>query len=106
MKITILPKTKKSIIAFILALICIILFVVGSSIPGDTSYSGMELIKHNPLQSIITIVIFAAGIASLVLGLSSTIKDKERSVITFIVILLGAYNTLSFVGVIANVLFG
>jgi len=66
----------------------------------------MEIIKHNPLQVILTIMISAAGIEALVLGLISVIKNKERSVIVFFVVLIGAYNVLSFIGVIINIFFG
>lgn len=105
MKIKILPTTRQAKTALILILVSLILFVIGSVLPSETNYTGMEIIKHNPLQAIITIMISAAGIGALVLGLSSVIKEKERSVITFLVILIGAYNALNLVGVIINIFF-
>lgn len=105
MKIKLLPATRKAKAALILTLASIVLFVIGSVLPFETYYTGMEIIKHNPLQTIITIMIFAAGIGALVLALISVIKDKERSVINFFVILIGAYNTFSLVGIIINILY-
>jgi len=105
MKIKILPMTPKAKIALILALADIILFVIGSVLPTEINYTGVEIIKHNPLQAIITIMVFLVGVGAFILGLISVIKNKERSVIAFIVILIGVYNILSFVGVIINLFF-
>lgn len=75
----------------------IILFMVGR-------YES-EIIIHNPIQAIMTMMIFAAGIGAGALGLISVIKHKDRSFLIFIVILFGVYNVLSFFGVIFNVFF-
>lgn len=103
MKLTILPKTYSGKLAVILEIISIILFVVGSVLPSKLGYSGIDIIRNNPLQAIITVMIFAVGIGAAILGLTAVIKKKERSIIVFIVILTGLYNILSLVGVVIQV---
>lgn len=49
MKIKILPTTRQAKTALILILVSLILFVIGSVLPSETNYTGMEIIKHNPL---------------------------------------------------------
>ncbi|WP_368293938.1 hypothetical protein [Dehalobacter sp. TBBPA1] len=105
MRITILPKSKSGRKSFILVIVSWILFVVGSVLPYKEGYSGLELISHNPLQVVITVLIFAAGIAAAIIGLKAVIRKKERSVLVFLVILIGVYYILSFCGVAVNVFF-
>ncbi|RJE48806.1 MULTISPECIES: hypothetical protein [unclassified Dehalobacter] len=105
MRITILPKSKSGKKSFILVIVSWILFVVGSVLPYKEGYSGLELILNNPLQVVITVLIFAAGIAAAIIGMKAVIRNKERSILVFLVILIGVYYILSFCGVAVNVFF-
>ncbi|PKM45466.1 MAG: hypothetical protein CVV03_06620 [Firmicutes bacterium HGW-Firmicutes-8] len=81
------------------------LFVVGSVLPWKPSYSGFEIVIQNPLQAVITILMLAVGIATFSMALISVIKNKERSILAFLAILLGLYSILGFFGSIASVFF-
>lgn len=110
MKITFMPKTKFGNLSLVLAIISVALFVFGSVlpavIPSVDGLSGWEMVTSNPVYSIITLLLFAIGIMAAVYGLIAMIKKQERSVLVMLVILFGAYNIFSFVGVIINVLVG
>ena len=78
MKITILPKTKPGLWSILLSIAAFILFVVGSVLPSRAGYSGLENIYHNPVHTIITVLILALGIVAPILALIAVIKKKER----------------------------
>jgi len=82
-----------------------ILFVLGSVLPWKPDYSGFEIIIQNPLQTIITVLILAAGSITVIAGLMSVIKHKERSILVFLAILSGLYSILGFFGSIATIFF-
>lgn len=100
MKISFLPKTRQGKLAVILMFSSFILFVIGSVLPYREGYAGFEMIKHNPLQVVLTFLIFAVGITSFAEGLIAVIKHKERSILVFLTLLSGPYNIVSFIGVI------
>lgn len=102
MKITFLSRTTLGKWSVIMMISSWILFVVGSVLPWKPGYSGFEFVIHNPLQAIITIMIFAASVATSIMGLISVMKNKEHSILVFLAILSGLYNILGFFGVIAN----
>lgn len=106
MKITLLPKARYGKFALALIILCFILFVIGSVLPWKEGYSGIQLLIHNLLQTILTILIFAAGIMAAVLGTIAVVKNKERSIIVYLVIIAGIFNMISFIGVILNVFSG
>ena len=105
MKITFLPKTSKGKWSVIMMVSSWILFVVGSVLPWKPGYSGFDFVIQNPLQAIISILLLAVGIATFCMALISVIKNKERSILVFLAILLGLYNILGFFGSIVNVFF-
>jgi len=102
MKITFLPKSKIGLWALILAIVSPILFVIGSVIPSKSGYSGMEIVTQNPIHGILTLLMFAAALTSLILALISIIKKEERSILVFLVLPFGLYGLISFIGVIVN----
>lgn len=106
MKITLLPKTRLGKQSIIFTIASWILFVVGSVMPSETGYSGFESIIQNPLQAIITVLIFAVSIMAFIVGLISIIKKQERSILVFLAILSGVSMIPSFFVVVANVFFG
>lgn len=104
MKITFLPKTKQGKWSVILMVISWVLFAVGSVLPSKPDYSGFEIIIQNPIQSILTIIMFAAAVSSLVTAWISTSKKNERSILVFIAILSSVYNIIGFFGSIIGLL--
>jgi hypothetical protein len=96
------PMGKKSIIMMILGFV---LFVVGSVLPWKPGYSGFEIVIHNPIQGIITLLMLIIGVITLSMALISVIKNKERSILVFLAIFAGLYGILGFVGSIVNVFF-
>jgi hypothetical protein len=106
MKITLLPKTKLGIWSILLSITNLILFVIGSVLPSQTGFTGLEIIIHNPVQTMITILILVLGFISPILALIAVIKKQERSIIVFLVIPTLLTNLLSAVGMILNVFFG
>jgi hypothetical protein len=105
MKITVLPKTRLGIQSVWLAIAAFILFVIGSVIPSRTGYSGLEMVYQNPIQTVITILILALGIAAPIMALIAVIKKKERSILIFLIIPTLLTGLLSAVGVILTVFF-
>ena len=105
MKITILPKTKPGLWSILLSIAAFILFVVGSALPSRAGYSGLENIYHNPVHTIITVLILALGIVAPILALIAVIKKKERAILVFLVIPTLLTNLFTTVGVILNVFF-
>jgi len=101
MEITLLPKTKLGKYSLIMMVLSWMLFIVGSLLPSKPDYSGLEIITQNPLQTIITVFIFLAGIITVITGLLSFIKYNERSVLVFLAILSGLYSMFGFFGTIA-----
>ncbi|MHB1485681.1 MAG: hypothetical protein ACYCYI_13630 [Saccharofermentanales bacterium] len=104
MKITFLPKTNFGKWSVIITIAGWILFVVGSLIPSKPDYTGFDIITQNPMQSIITLLLLAAGLLAVIMGLISVIRKQERSILVFLAILSGLYNIFGFVGVIITVL--
>lgn len=92
MKITYLSKTRLGKRSVNLTIVGIVLFIIGSVLPWEPGYSGLEFVVQNPLQTIITLLILALSAAAFILGLTATVKQKERSVLVFLAILLGLYN--------------
>ena|SRR5665648_563296 len=105
MKITLLPKTNLGKLSLIMMVLSWILFVVGSVLPWKPDYSGFEIIIQNPLQTIITVLILAAGSTTAIAGLMSVIQHKERSILVFLAILSGLYSMLGFFGSIVAIFF-
>ena len=105
MKITILPKTKLGIQSVWLMIAGFLLFIIGSVIPSKAGYSGLENIYQNPIQTVITVLILALGIAAPIIALIAVIKKKERSILVFIIIPTLLTGLLSVVGVILTVFF-
>ena len=103
LKISFLPKSRLGKWAVIMMILNCALFVVGSVLPWKPGYSGFEIVIQNPLQAIITILMLAVGIATFSMALISVIKNKERSILAFLAILLGLYSILGFFGSIASV---
>ena len=94
-KITFLPKTRLGKWSVILNIVSFVLFVVVSLFPLEfKSYSGFEIFIQNPLLTIITIMLFVVSIATSIMGLISVIKNKERSILVFLAIPSGLFNTL------------
>lgn len=79
-----------------------LLFILGSVLPWNSGYTGLEIVIQNPVQAVITILMLGAGISAATLGLISVIKYKERSVLTVLAILSGLYSILAFFGALAN----
>ena len=104
-KIIFLPRTRLGKWSIILTVVWFVLFVVGSVLPSKTGYSGFEIIIHNPLQTIITILLFGVSIATSITGLISVIKNKERSILVFFAIPSGLFNSIGFFGSILYVFF-
>ena len=105
MKITLLPKTKLGKYSLIMMVLSWILFIVGSLLPWKPDYSGFEIIAQNPLQTIITVLIFLVGITTVITGLLSFIKHNERSILVFLAILSGLYSMFGFFGTILTIFF-
>ena len=103
MKITLLPKTKLGKYSLIMMVLSWMLFIVGSLLPWKPDYSGFDIITQNPLQTIITVFIFIAGIITVITGLLSFIKHNERSILVLLAILSGLYSMFGFFGSIATV---
>ena len=101
-KITFLPKTRLGKWSVIFTILSFFLLTVGSVFPIEVkSYSGLELIIQNPVQTIITMLLFVIGVATSIMGLISAVKNKERSILVFLAIPSGLFNTLSiFVSII------
>src|SRR5665648_283136 len=104
-KITLLPKTNLGKLSLIMMVLSWILFVVGSVLPWKPDYSGFEIIIQNPLQTMINVLILAAGSITVIEGLMSVIKNKERSILVFLAILSCLYSILGFFGSIATIFF-
>jgi len=105
MKITFLPKTKLGIWSVLLSIANLILFIIGSVLPSKAGFSGMDIVIHNPVQTMITILILVIGIISPILALIAVIKKQERSIIVFLIIPTLLANLLSVVGMILNIFF-
>lgn len=105
MKITFLPQTKLGIWSVLLAIANLILFVIGSVLPSNEGFSGLENITQNPIQALITVLILVLGIAAPVMALIAVIKKQERSILVFLVIPTLLSNLLSVVGTILSVFF-
>jgi len=104
--VKIFPKGRLGLSSVIIMVCNLVLFLVGSLIPWKPSYSGFEIVTHNPLQAIITILMLVAGITTAIIGISSVIKEKERAVLVYLAILFGIYNIIGFFGVVANLFLG
>lgn len=105
LKVSFLPKSHIGKWSVLMMISNWILFIVGSVLPWKPGHSGFEFIIQNPLQGIITVLIFAAGIATISMAIISFIKNKERSVLIFLAIIAGLYSILGFIGSIATVFF-
>ncbi len=104
-KFTFLPKTKLGKWAVSLMLAGWVFFIVGSVLPWQPGYSGMEFFVQNPLQGIISLLLLAAGIGSFLTAINSVTRDKERSLLVFLAILAAIYSIPSFVGSLLNLFF-
>ena len=105
MKVCFLPKTKSGKVSAFLFILSVVIFIVFSILPYKEGYTGMDIVVNNPLQFMATIFIFILGISASLLGIYSVIKNKEYSIIVFLIILAGLYNVVSLIGVIVNILF-
>lgn len=105
MKVTFLPETTQGKWSIIMMISSLFLFILGSILPWKEGYSGFEIIIQNPVQGILTVLMFAVGIATLLLALISIIKKKERSILVFLAIFAGLYSLLGLLGSILTVFF-
>lgn len=105
MRISLFSKSRLGKWAVTMMIINFALFVIGSVLPSKEGYSGFDIVIQNPLQAIITILMFAVGIATCSMALISIFKDKERSLLVFLAVLLGLYSILGFFGSIVTLLF-
>jgi hypothetical protein len=101
----ILTKSKFGKWSVIMVIINLILFVAGSLLPYKDGYTGIGIFIQNPLQAIITVLMLGVGITALAMALISIFKNKERSVLVFLAVILGLYNILGFFGTVINVFF-
>lgn len=102
MKITFLPVSKYGKWAVILMLINFLVFVIGSVLPWKDGFSGFEILIQNPLQAVITVLMFLIGIAVAILAVVSIAKKKERSALVFLAVLAGFYSITGFIGSVIN----
>lgn len=105
MKINFLPKSHLGKWAVIMMISNFIIFIIGSVLPWKSGYSGFEIIMHNPLQGVITILMLIIGIATSGLALISVFKHKERSIMVYLAIIFGLYSVLGFFGAVMTLLF-
>jgi hypothetical protein len=97
MKINFMPKTNlgkwsfRLILAFIVFLGIFYLFVYLGLRGGDTFFSNPGLAIPISLAGI-------SAIASLVTGIISVIKDKEKAIVVFLSIIIGVFVTLFILG--------
>lgn len=105
LNISIRPKTRIGKRSVIMMLLILVLFITGSVLPWKPGYLGFKIITQNPLQGIITLLMFFIGVATLSMAATSVIKYKERSLLVFLAILVGLYSIIGFFGSVANVFF-
>lgn len=100
----ILSKSKSGKLSVIFIVIVPLLFVLGmysatSLYEGVSSGSNLiEDIQTRPLLSISMIGGYLFGLGSLITGLFSIFKDKERSILVFISTFVGAVLTFFLIG--------
>ena len=94
MKISFFPKTKLgslSVVLFVILVILVAYFFVMVNVfdqrGGDTFFSNLYL-------TIPMLAAWAAGLASLVVGLIAVIRSKSRAILVFIVIVISFLTTL------------
>jgi len=95
-----MPKTKLGKWSVVLIPVMFLLFFIGFSL-ADSLYesvpAGDTIFKDiigRPALAISMLVGFGAGIAALVIGLISIIKQKERALLVYLSTLVGAGLTL------------
>jgi tellurite resistance protein TehA-like permease len=98
MHLTLLPKTKlgKWSLGLIIAglvLYGIFFIVVSLGYRGGETFGIKDVIPASPM-----ILMVLAAIASMVVGIISVIKSKERSIIVFITIVIGLFALALVVG--------
>jgi hypothetical protein len=109
MKISFLPKTALGIWSLILSVAGLAFFAAGSLIgdmnPVTEKFKGIDMIVNNPLTSSAVILFFASIIASLVTGIISIAKKKERSILVFLTVASCVMSIPMIIGVICDVFF-
>lgn len=105
MKMKLLPKTSLGKWSVAMMISCLVLFVIGSVLPWKPGYSGFQIVVHNPLQAVITVLMLAVGIAASGTALISIVKNKERSILAFLAMLVGLYTILGFFGSLLTIFF-
>jgi hypothetical protein len=95
-----MPKTKLGQWSVWLIPAMVLLFILGFSL-ADSLYDGvpagdtiLEDIRGRPALALSMLSGFGAGVAALVTGLISIIKQKERALLVFVSTLIGAALTL------------
>ena len=95
MEVSILPKTSLGRWSVGLAIAFILFFVLAGVLSG---LAGFELLGpgFNPVLGVIlTIVLVGMSGAALVTGLISMIKNRERSVLVFVGMVIGLWGVLA-----------
>ncbi len=85
-RMSFLPKSRLGWWSVWLVIACFALFVV-----GELSVSSMGAQEHNALAIAITAIIGAIGAGAIATGTIGVIRNRERSVVVFIVMALGLY---------------
>ncbi len=91
-RISILPKSSLGRWSVGMAAVFILLFMLSSVL------TGLGGVGPGPLGPIIGVAFGISGIATLVTGLISTIKSKERSILVFLAMLVGFLTLILLVG--------
>jgi len=102
MHLHILPTTQSGKWAVILMVINWALFMVGSILPWNDGYAGLEMFFQNPLQAIISVAMLAAGISTVLFAYNSLVRYKEYDLLVIWSLLLGLYSILGFLGSMLN----
>ncbi len=96
MRITVSPKSNLGKLSVGLGVTFVLLFLLSSAI------SGLGGVEPGPLGPILGAAFGLSGIAALVTGLISIIKEKERSFLVFLAMLIGFLTMIFFLGEFFN----
>ena len=98
MKITLLPTTKLGIWSIVLAAGVFVFYSLRRMIMIIGHQRGGETFFSNPLLAIVMILAALSGMAALVIGIFTILKNKERSVTVFLAMLFGLFVTVFWLG--------
>jgi len=97
MRVTILPKTPLGkwstglVVAFVVLLVVFLLLVASGQRGGETFFSNLVL-------TIPMLLAETSGVLAFLIGLISVIKNKERSILVFLAMLIGFFISIFWLG--------